>query len=189
MNSSSGIFTADIVVACLITFILFIFGSQTSWVNAQRLSSLSEESGSVCIVDPFGYKGEIMGPVVTVPQSELVVGDRFLLPVGLTVPCDAVLISGRVVMDESMLTGESVPVTKTPIEVTGLGGVPEAVPLVSARIPQDPSEANGYLSEINIAEKRPASVLFGGTKVCVSHACITSCVICTHVSRNHFRLL
>ena len=44
--------------------------------------------------------------LVNVDDSELVVGDRFVITEGMTLPCDTVLISGRVVMDESMLTGK-----------------------------------------------------------------------------------
>ncbi|KAH0626031.1 hypothetical protein JD844_000730 [Phrynosoma platyrhinos] len=47
-------------------------------------------------------------------STELVPGDVLLVPPeGLTVPCDAVLLSGTAIANESMLTGESVPVTKT----------------------------------------------------------------------------
>lgn len=46
----------------------------------------------------------------------LVPGDLLEIPSGgCTMECDAVLLSGNCIMDESMLTGESVPVTKTPL--------------------------------------------------------------------------
>ncbi|XP_058466669.1 polyamine-transporting ATPase 13A3 [Malaya genurostris] len=46
----------------------------------------------------------------------LVPGDIVEIPAnGCTMQCDAVLISGNCILDESMLTGESVPVTKTPL--------------------------------------------------------------------------
>ncbi|XP_001865950.2 probable cation-transporting ATPase 13A3 [Culex quinquefasciatus] len=46
----------------------------------------------------------------------LVPGDVLEIPAtGCTMQCDAVLISGNCILDESMLTGESVPVTKTPL--------------------------------------------------------------------------
>ena len=45
---------------------------------------------------------------------QLVPGDLVLLPTtgGYTVECDAVLVEGGAVVNESMLTGESIPVTK-----------------------------------------------------------------------------
>ena len=47
-------------------------------------------------------------------SAELVPGDYVLLPTngGYTVECDAVLVEGSCVVNESMLTGESIPVTK-----------------------------------------------------------------------------
>ncbi|XP_061510158.1 polyamine-transporting ATPase 13A3 isoform X1 [Anopheles gambiae] len=46
----------------------------------------------------------------------LVPGDVLEIPAtGCTMQCDAVLLSGNCILDESMLTGESVPVTKTPL--------------------------------------------------------------------------
>ena len=48
---------------------------------------------------------------------ELVAGDVVLIPTtgGVMMECDAVLVEGTAVVNESMLTGESVPVTKIPV--------------------------------------------------------------------------
>ncbi|KFZ59001.1 putative cation-transporting ATPase 13A4, partial [Podiceps cristatus] len=47
-------------------------------------------------------------------SHHLVPGDTLVLKEGNTLlPCDAILISGQCVVNESMLTGESIPVTKT----------------------------------------------------------------------------
>ncbi|KAF7464428.1 Hypothetical predicted protein [Marmota monax] len=48
----------------------------------------------------------------------LVPGDILILPGKLSLPCDAVLIDGSCVVNEGMLTGESIPVTKTPLPGT-----------------------------------------------------------------------
>ncbi|KAK5623716.1 hypothetical protein CRENBAI_007561 [Crenichthys baileyi] len=47
-------------------------------------------------------------------STDLVPGDVVVIPSnGTIMPCDAVLVSGTCIVNESMLTGESVPVTKT----------------------------------------------------------------------------
>jgi cation-transporting ATPase 13A2 len=48
-----------------------------------------------------------------VTSTELVPGDIVVLDAGV-LPCDMVLLSGECIVDENMLTGESVPVRKTP---------------------------------------------------------------------------
>ena len=54
------------------------------------------------------------GSFTPVMSSDLVPGDVILVPDhGCQLLCDAVLLEGQAIMDESMLTGESVPVTKT----------------------------------------------------------------------------
>ncbi|KAM8902124.1 putative cation-transporting ATPase 13A5 isoform 2-T2 [Lycaon pictus] len=45
----------------------------------------------------------------------LVPGDTIILPGKFSLPCDAILIDGSCVVNEGMLTGESIPVTKTPL--------------------------------------------------------------------------
>ena len=53
---------------------------------------------------------------------DLVPGDFVLFPTtgGYTVECDAVLVEGSCVVNESMLTGESIPVTKVKLLSSGI---------------------------------------------------------------------
>ncbi|XP_018331262.1 probable cation-transporting ATPase 13A3 isoform X2 [Agrilus planipennis] len=49
-----------------------------------------------------------------IPSRDIVPGDLLVIPrSGCLMPCDAVLITGNCIVNESMLTGESTPVTKT----------------------------------------------------------------------------
>jgi H+-transporting ATPase len=50
------------------------------------------------------------GEWVRLPASELVPGDAIRLSLGAVIPADATISSGSVMVDQSMLTGESVPV-------------------------------------------------------------------------------
>lgn len=52
------------------------------------------------------------GKEVEIPASEIVVGDIFLLKAGKSVPCDATVIEGKCTVDQSALTGESIPIEK-----------------------------------------------------------------------------
>lgn len=53
------------------------------------------------------------GQEVVVPVDDLVAGDVILLKPGSSAPADGVVLDGSNYMDESMLTGESIPVSKT----------------------------------------------------------------------------
>uniref|UniRef100_A0AAX7SJM7 Polyamine-transporting ATPase 13A3 n=1 Tax=Astatotilapia calliptera TaxID=8154 RepID=A0AAX7SJM7_ASTCA len=56
-------------------------------------------------------------------STELVPGDVIAIPAnGMIMPCDAVLVYGTCIVNESMLTGESVPVTKTSLPSAGEEG-------------------------------------------------------------------
>ncbi|XP_030624742.1 cation-transporting ATPase 13A2-like [Chanos chanos] len=62
-----------------------------------------------------------------VSSEELVPGDCIVIPTeGQLLPCDAALLTGECMVNESMLTGESVPVMKTPLPSTGEQYSPES---------------------------------------------------------------
>ena len=55
------------------------------------------------------------GHVETRSSRSLVPGDLVELKEGFVLPCDIILLRGQCVVNESMLTGESVPVIKSPV--------------------------------------------------------------------------
>ena len=50
-----------------------------------------------------------------VDSSDLVPGDVIEIPEMTSMPCDLALLTGSCIVNESMLTGESIPVIKNPI--------------------------------------------------------------------------
>lgn len=46
-------------------------------------------------------------------SNDIVPGDTILVPEGSRMPCDAILLNGECVVNEAMLTGESIPAIKT----------------------------------------------------------------------------
>ncbi len=54
------------------------------------------------------------GREVQIPAAQVRVGDLFLVRRGMSIPVDGVVEEGEGAVDESMLTGESVPVAKAP---------------------------------------------------------------------------
>lgn len=57
------------------------------------------------------------GETIEVPADEVLVGDIVIVRPGEKVPVDGVVVEGRSSLDESMLTGESLPVEKSPGDV------------------------------------------------------------------------
>ncbi|XP_054268548.1 polyamine-transporting ATPase 13A3 [Macrosteles quadrilineatus] len=82
--------------------------------NQNKLHSTIHSSDVVSVLQLSSSTKE---PVVTtIPTEQLVPGDLMVIPThGCIMHCDAVLLTGNCIVNESMLTGESVPVTKTPL--------------------------------------------------------------------------
>ncbi|XP_013098214.2 polyamine-transporting ATPase 13A3 isoform X1 [Stomoxys calcitrans] len=98
--------------ACVIV-LMSVFGITMSIVqtkkNQDALRETVQNTGTALIV---GERGEVQ----ELPTQRLVPGDIIEIPSsGCIMQCDAVLLSGNCILDEAMLTGESVPVTKTPL--------------------------------------------------------------------------
>jgi len=101
------------VYASCIFFISAISVSVELYETRKQSETLRDMVSAVCTTVEVMRPG---GEVEEMPTSCLVPGDVIIIPVkGCTMSCDAVLLSGNAIVNESMLTGESVPVTKTPL--------------------------------------------------------------------------
>lgn len=58
------------------------------------------------------------GPVSLINSRQLVPGDIIEIPEKCSMPCDVILLSGSCIVNESMLTGESIPIIKNSIPHT-----------------------------------------------------------------------
>jgi P-type E1-E2 ATPase len=58
------------------------------------------------------------GNLLEIDSSSLVPGDVVEIPENTAMPCDFVLLTGSCIVNESMLTGESIPVIKNPLPRT-----------------------------------------------------------------------
>ena len=63
------------------------------------------------------------GQHIEVPIKEVVVGDLFKVSPGEIIPVDGVILEGSTTVDESLLTGESIPLIKNPEELVVGGSI------------------------------------------------------------------
>ena len=73
--------------------------------TTNALKSLMDLSPKTAVVEREGAEKEV-------PVDEVQKGDIFIVRPGMSVPVDGVVISGESAVDESMLTGESIPAEK-----------------------------------------------------------------------------
>lgn len=93
--------------AMLITFVLLgkILETRAKGATSQAIEALMNLTPPKAIVIRAGVEQEI-------PLSQVLAGDTVIVKPGEKVPVDGVVISGSTEIDESMLTGEPIPVTK-----------------------------------------------------------------------------
>jgi P-type Cu2+ transporter len=102
--------------AMLVTFVLF-----GHWMEMRSRRGSSDALNALLRLAPA--QANVVGPdgqVRTVPVEEVRVGDLLLVRPGEKVPVDGVVVEGASAIDESLVTGESLPVGKaTGDEVIG----------------------------------------------------------------------
>ncbi len=84
------------------------------WLEVRARGRTSEAIRRLMKLAPRTARVLRDGRDVDVPTEDVVVGDLVRIRPGESVPVDGVVVEGRSTVDESMLTGESVPVEKEP---------------------------------------------------------------------------
>jgi Cu2+-exporting ATPase len=93
--------------AMLVTFVLF-----GHWMEMKSRKGTSDSLRALFDIVPPSATAIRDGQEVELPTSEIVVGDLIRLKPGDKVPVDGVVKSGSSSIDESLVTGESIPVEK-----------------------------------------------------------------------------
>ncbi|ERE75972.1 putative cation-transporting ATPase 13A5-like protein [Cricetulus griseus] len=103
-------YSVAIIILTVISIVLSVYDLRQQSV---KLHDLVEDHNKVQVTITVKGKG-----LQELESRLLVPGDVLILPGKTSLPCDAVLIDGSCVVNEGMLTGESIPVTKTPLPQT-----------------------------------------------------------------------
>jgi copper-(or silver)-translocating P-type ATPase len=83
-------------------------------LEARARAGTSRAIEGLLRLQPNVAHAERDGELIDVPLDQVVVGDRFVVRAGEAVPVDGEVFAGTASVDESMLTGESRPVAKSP---------------------------------------------------------------------------
>jgi Cu2+-exporting ATPase len=84
------------------------------WLEMRARGGANEAIRALLDLAPPMALVERGGKTLEMPTSEVVVGDTLIIKPGAKVPVDAEVLEGASHVDESMVTGESMPVTKSP---------------------------------------------------------------------------
>ncbi len=124
-----------IVVLTIISLVVSVYDTHK---NLKQLHNMSKYS---CDVNVYRKNNNNEVVITKINSENLVPGDLYEIPEdGLAMPADTILVNGTVIINESMLTGESTPIVKVHM----------------------PSVDVVYDTQINDSEKY---ILFAGTKI------------------------
>lgn len=87
------------------------------FMEARATSKTSEAIQKLMALSPKKARVNRNGQEVEIDASQVLVGDEVVVRPGESFPVDGVLVKGSTSVDESMLTGESLPVEKTPGDI------------------------------------------------------------------------
>ncbi len=93
--------------AVLITLILF-----GKYLEARAKSQTTNALSSLLNLQAKEARVIRNGEETMIPVDQVVVGDRLVVKPGEKIPVDGIVVKGRTSVDESMITGESIPIEK-----------------------------------------------------------------------------
>ncbi|WP_218938421.1 heavy metal translocating P-type ATPase [Modestobacter altitudinis] len=93
------------------------------WLEMRSLAQTSSALDSLAALLPDEAEKVVGDQVVAVPPAELAVGDVVIVRPGGRVPADGQVVDGTADVDESMITGESRPVRRSPGDTVVAGTV------------------------------------------------------------------
>ena len=94
--------------------VLLVFILLGHWLEMRARAGASEAIRALMDLAPPMATVLRDGREVEIPTAEVLVGDTVVIRPGNKIPVDGTIAEGRSTIDESMLTGESMPVTKEP---------------------------------------------------------------------------
>ncbi len=124
-----GIFGHEVYFDSLTMFVFFLLGGRWLELRARHKVALSLEAGTARLPDSV-ERLRADGSVEVVAIARLAAGDRVRVPAGAAFPADGVLLEGRSLADEALLTGESEPVAKQPGDELVAGSLNLRAPVV-----------------------------------------------------------
>ncbi|CAI2367188.1 unnamed protein product [Moneuplotes crassus] len=105
----NGYYRSGVVIGAM-TFASIVAELYDEIRSLKRLKEMAHYETSI-YVKRIGSDGVSISTEIN--SNEIVPGDIILVPEGKQIPCDAILLEGECVVNEAMLTGESLPAIKT----------------------------------------------------------------------------
>ena len=103
--SANLYFESAATILTLITLGKFL-EARSKGKTSEAIAMLMDLAPKTAIVERNGVEGEI-------PAEQVVVGDTVIVKPGMSIPVDGIITEGSTSVDQSALTGESIPVEKT----------------------------------------------------------------------------
>ncbi len=155
-----GLFGHEVYFDSLTMFVFFLLGGRWLELRARHKVALSLEAGTARLPDSVERLGDD-GRVEAVAIGRLAAGDRVRVAAGQAFPADGVLIDGRSLADEALLTGESEPVAKQPGDEVVAGSLNLRAPVVMQviKVGEDTRQAGIVALMRSALTQRPRLVL------------------------------
>ena len=184
-KSYASIFIGNICtffnLLCLCAFIALLLAGTTGITNylviiitsANIIIAIIQEIIAKRSIDRLSIMGSATskvvrdGEIVEIPSSEIVLDDILLLELGNQVPADCILAEGSVEVNESLLTGESVPIKKMPGDALYAGSF---ISSGSGKFRVEKVGKDTYLEKLTAKARkyrRPNSELMNSTKLII----------------------